>query len=429
MDFQQFVLHLSRGLRATGFASLCCFGGASALGQSVASEPNPEAVQLLKKLHEPSFAAREAASLRLLEMGEGSLSALRSAESDPSIEVRQRVGMIRAEVDRLVFERRAKGFLIASDPAENFGLPGWNQFRLLVGSARSSKLLFIEMIRRQRELADCIDAASQALGTPNERAAFEKMNQTAAESAQRLRANMTYGGTLPEIGDAVGLLTACALIKDQPSIEINVTIVSIMYRGEVGDYFNKAGYGRCMRTLTGRWMPKTQDVIAADLLSLGMQKDIPESVTIARQHLGKQSDNDIRIAAFQCLARFGATTDIELAEPYLKDDTIVHQFEESYLFNRDDINVENVPPPLGKPQLPVVPKNKLLAVRISDLALAACMAIGDEKLALVFPRYQESPIRGFALNSLAFPLEDQAAHDAAIQSYLKRRVDRVLKAN
>ncbi len=434
MDFQQLESTYFRPLRFVGVASLCWLVGVQcAPGQQAASDSNSEVVQLVKQLHDPAFAIREGASLRLLEIGEAGLVALRNAEADPSIEVRERVGRIRAEVDRLVFEQRAKGFLISGNPQEDFGLPGWSQFRQLVGSSRSSKLLFLEMIRRQRELAVCIAASSQAIGTPNEQAVLEHMNQVAAESAQRLRANMTHGGTLPEIGDAVGLLTAASLLTDQPSIEINVTIVSAMYRGEVGDYFNLAGYGRCMRTLTGKWMPKTQDVIAADILSLGMQKDIPESVVIARKHLGKQSDKDIRIASFQCLARYGETPDIALAEQYLSDETVVHQFEESYLLNRDDFNIEDSAPPLGKPpQLPAGPKvakNKLMAVRVNDLALAACMSISKEDLTVAFPKYHASPVLGFAVNSIAFPMDNQAAHNAAIESWLKKHGDRVLKSN
>lgn len=176
-------------------------------------------------------------------------------------------------------------------------------------------------------------------------------------------------------------------------------------------------------------MPKTQDVIAGDLLSIGMQKDIPEVVTIARKHLGKQSDNDIRVAAFQCLARFGETTDLALAEQYLDDETIVRQFEETNSLQPDGISVEDSAPPFGKLPLPPPPKSNLMAVCVSDLALAACMAINKEDASAIFPRFQASPVLGFAINSIAFPIDDQVAHKAAIETWLKRHSGRVLKAN
>ena len=187
MRFQQFSLTFRRRLRLAGVFGLCWMGSTQDVCAQPVSEVNAEVVQQLKKLHDPSFAVREAASLRLLEIGEPGLDALRLAETDPSLEVRERVGRIRSEIDRLVFEQRAKGFLIGPNPEEDFGLPGWNQFRILVGSTRSSKLLFLEMIRRQRDLSLCIDFTSKAIGTPNEQAALFRLNQTAADSAQRLR--------------------------------------------------------------------------------------------------------------------------------------------------------------------------------------------------------------------------------------------------
>jgi HEAT repeat protein len=440
MCFQRFALSLDRQVRAVGIFSLCCAG---MLSSALAQPPNDRPASRLKEtqtgdigrlindLRDSSFAVREAASLRLLEIGEPGLSALHAAASDPSPEVRQRVATIRTEVERLVFEERARGFLISTNPSEDFGLPAWKQFREVVGTTRSSKLLFLEMLRRQRELALSIHNASEALGTPNEQTALEEMSQLAALSAQQVRANMTYGGMLPEIGDAVGLLTACALMKDQPSIEINLTITSAMYRGEVGEYFSKAGYGRCMRALAGKWMPKTQEVMAADVLSLAMQKDVAEGALVARKHLGKNSDRDIRIAAFQCLARFGDTNDIPLLETHLNDQTILHQFEGSILLSRGDINIEESAPPLGRRPKPALPASdsEVMTVRVSHLALATCMLLAKEDPAAVFPRFQAFSSRGFSLNSIAFPIDDQDSHAQAVADWLQRQANRNLTAN
>jgi hypothetical protein len=441
MKFQQFALSFRRNSPSASMLLLSCLGFAqvgngqtttarTAESSAPTAQSNPltaEVNQLLRQLHDPSFAVRESASLRLIEIGEPGLQSLRKAESSNSPDVAARVSRIAAEVERMVFEKRAKGFLISADPTEDFGLPGWTPFRAQVGSSRSSKLLFLEMIRRQKDLALAIDSVSKAAGTPNEQSAMDQMSITAAEIAQHFRTNMTYGGSLPGIGDAVGLLVACSMLQGQAPIEVNLTIVSAVYRAEVGDYFNKAGYGRCMRVLVGKWMPKTQEVLAADVLSLAMQKDIREGAVVARRHLGKQSDNDIRQFAFQCLSRFGESSDLALVSQHLNDQTIIHQYEESLPVNSDDIEVQNAAPPLGK--LGILQPAKTLSVRINDLALATCMSIAKEDPLTAFPRFRSSPVIGFYVNSVACPSDEEGARAASIEAWLKRHGTRPLNSN
>ncbi len=105
---------------------------------------------------------------------------LRSAKSHSSIEVSDRATRIFTEVEKQVFESVTKHFLLQSDGSQGYGLPAWQQFREITGDSRSSKLLFVTMLRSQRELATFVEAAKDAQS-------IEELSKRAVLEAERLR--------------------------------------------------------------------------------------------------------------------------------------------------------------------------------------------------------------------------------------------------
>lgn len=405
-----------------------------------ADEPNPsvksndEVESLIEQLSDPAFAAREAASKRLLEIGAPTLERLRQAQKHASLEVQERAKRICEEIDKVVFESVAKKFILAADGTQSFGLPAWKAFRSISGDSRSSKLLFVTMLRSQPELAALIDAATAVSEEANSVLAYEQLASKASSEAERLRSRSNRG-ELPAVGDTVGLLMACSMFNDtssiaSPSNEVNEVIVASLFRGPQTDYFSQAGYGRCLRALAGKWISKTQSALADDVLALAMQQAIPEGAIIARRHLSPSSDRETRVRALKCLARFGNEADIESVSKLLNDESIVYEFPDLGPIGlpRDGIREEDMPPPgLQRPKVPA--DEHRMIVRLNDVALAVCMTLGAEDLTKSFPNFVPSDSNPLQLADCAFASDAQEYHKLAIARWKQKHPQFVEKAN
>lgn len=379
---------------------------------------------LIENLNSPAFATREAASKRLLEIGAPALDTLRRAKQNSSFEVRERASRICEEIDKSIFENVTKKFILAADGSQSFGLPAWDVFRSISGDSRTSKLLFITMLRNQSELAKAVEVAANARGTEKVSEAYEQLMTRATASAERLRVRLARG-ELPTVGDTVGLLLACSLFDDtvevaSASSEVNEMVVASLYRASLGDYFSKPGYDRCLRAFAGQWISKTQASLATDVLQIAHQRNIPEGAIVARRHLDGSNDRETRVRALQCLARFGNEGDIPAVAKLLNEELIVYEFNDQSLIGtaRDGIQEENLPPPGLKPRLPIRDDRKMI-VRLNDVALAVCMKLGSEDVTAVFPKYDPNDATGFVLVDFAFPAEGQENHRLAIARWKK----------
>ncbi len=404
---------------------LVCYAPNVARSQlAVADEPaatqsiDEEVESLIEQLSSPSFSNRETASKRLLEIGAPALELVRQAKQLQSIEVQERANRICEEIDKGIFENVTKKFILSADQSQSFGLPAWDLFRSITGSSRTSKLLFVTMLRTQGDLAKHIESVIQSKGTENSVAAYEELGAKAETEAERLHLRISRG-ELPTAGDTVGLLLACALFNDTAAIgsasnEVNEVIVSSLYRTGQGDS-SKPSYERCMRALAGQWIPKTPSSFASDVLSIAHQRGIPEGATIARRHLDASNDRETRVFALQCLARFGNAGDIASVSKLLDDELIVYEFNDqsNIGFLRDGIHEDNMPPPGSNGTLPTRNDRKLI-VRINDLALAVCLQLGSEDVGAAFPKYQPNESNSLFLVDFAFPADDQTNHKLAI---------------
>ena len=388
-------------------------------GPDDALSVNDEVETLIDQLSSPAFATREAASKRLLEIGAPTLEMLRKAKQHTAIEVRERANRICEEIDKVIFESITKKFILAADGTESFGLPAWDVFRSISGDSRTSKLLFVTMLRSQSELARYVEAASKAKGTANSAVAFEELAERAAAEADKLRVR-SFRGELPSVGDTVGLLMASSLFSDtlptaSASNEVNEIIVASLYRAPQAEYFTKAGYDRCMRALAGQWIHKTQASLANDVLSIALQRSIPEGAAVARRHLDPSNDRETRVFALQCLARFGNEGDIASVSKLLNEELVVYEFTDQSDIGspRDGIQEDDMPPPGLKPYNP--PRDvRRMVVRLNDVAMAVCMVLGSEDLTAVFPKYKPNESNGMVLVDFAFPADGQEKHKLAI---------------
>ncbi len=164
-----------------GSVQVCVADDPVSVVQAESGTRTAEIQAWIEQLAAPSFSQREEASRQLLSIGEPAIELLRAAKSHSSIEVSDRAARIYTEIEKQVFESVTKHFLLQSDGSQGYGLPAWSQFREIAGDSRSSKLLFVTMLRSQRELATFVEAGKDAQS-------IERLSKRAIQEAERLRA-------------------------------------------------------------------------------------------------------------------------------------------------------------------------------------------------------------------------------------------------
>jgi hypothetical protein len=376
--------------------------------------------QLIELLGDDSFARRETAGEQLRGMGERALPLLTmAAKSGESAEIRARANNIRNEIDKEVFQRVSRNFVLDTNPDHEYGLPGWKAFQEIVGFSRCGKQLFLRMLTDQPVLVASVEANLRAKGSANEVAARNNLIAVASACAQDLRAGLHF--RFPELGDTVSLLTACAILGKDVPVELDDTVLASLGRGEVAEYFAKTGYDRCLRSLTGKWIANSHDMFADRALASGLQLNIPEVVAVARKHLTAADDEYTRDLAFHCLARYGTVEDIALLEPLMSDETIMHEFASNrFRYSPSDIKEEdNSAPPMPLRNEPIdrkiLEQPPRMIVRASDIAVAVAMLLSGDEITSAFPRYQPNGNhRDYIPADLAFSDREPEAHRNAI---------------
>ncbi len=383
----------------------------------ISQEVRDEVDALIAGLGTADFLEREKASLRLLELGETALPQLRTISSSATFEVRHRAEMVRTRIEDDKFTALSQSFLLDSVDEHSYGLPAWDAYRNLVGTSRTSKLLFLEMIREQPDIAQLIERTSVS---KNSQEAENALAVYAAGQAAGIRETM-YSIVEPRMGDAVAMLMVASTLSVQTPVEISEVIIG-NDRRSFGGNIHKQGYGSCLRKLIAAWIPKAQAAMAPTVMEMALTYSLPEGADIARKHLTPNFDNATRKLAFYCLARFGLETDLPLILPLLDDDRVVDIF--SWGAAGGEIHVSNTAPP-GATRDRVSDAN--LVVRINDFALATAMLLLKENPASVFPRFEANSKNGFFLHSLASPadaVEDQARRIQEWKaSHLPKRIE------
>jgi hypothetical protein len=426
MDYGDgYIMATDTMLRHTIYPALILIGIASAWERPIqAQQPEAEGrakiATLIERLGADAFSTREQASIDLLEIGLPALVQLRAVTDSAPLEVQSRVQVILNLIETEKFNELSRSFLLDLDDANSYGLPAWDVYREIVGATRTSKLLFLEMIRQQPELAQLVDRVSQRGSTPPEvERAEEEMVLAASQQAMLIRESL-YSLLDPEIGDAVSMLLVAAVIENRVPVEIS-DVIMINERRSFGGRIQKPGYSNCLKKLLGEWLPKTHDAMAPSALVMSLNYDLPEGAVIARRHLTNNFDNETRKWALHCLARFGTDSDVAILRPLLDDQTVVDEFLlPNEAFSGDNgIHESNSSPP-GIFENDSAPVDNNMVVRINDMALATIMLLLGEKPAEIFPRFEPHSQHGFFVHSLASRSSEREQRAQKIQSWKKQ---------
>jgi len=381
----------------------------------VSDSPSPRILQCIEALGAPHFAVREAATAELLASGESALQGLRAVSTSSPVEVRQRADLIRQRIEADKFASLSRSFLLDLDDRKSYGLPAWDAYRALVGGTRTSKLMYLDMIREQPELSRLLELASGREASP---AAIGALESLGAMEAARLRERL-FSVRQPHLGDAVSMLMIAATLPQQVPVEISDIIVTYERLGFSG-YSNEPGYSTCLRRLLAAWLPKTHASMALTAMECALNNRLSEGAEIARKHLTPNFDSDTRKLAFYCLAKYGDETDLPRLMPLLTDQKVVDEIARSAI--EGDIHESHAAPPGLVPRTPSLSKN--MVVRVQDLALTTALILLDEDPKQFYPRFESHERLGFFIHSLAAPPEAVDAQQQLINQWAQQRVGR-----
>lgn len=408
------ICHLALSLVHAFSGSLCAQESlALANASSAVDDIELEVVKLVRKLGSKSFSTREAAASGLLELGEPGLPALHRVilDSGLKLEVKNRLYQVLDQLESKKFERLSKSFLLDADPTNSYGLPAWSQYSDVVGTSRTGKMLYLDMLREQPEIMKLVEQ----LGNSNRPEDRQKMRAACLQLADDLQNRRMSRAEYPHIGDVLALLFATTAVEGNTPNQVNDFLLSSIRMTPVSSYMQRRGHGAAIRTLYDSWLPKVDEAHADSALYSSLGYDLAAGAVVARRHLNPNYSVGTRELALQVLARFGDATDLERLKPLLDETTKCREFDQNQ-FPIDilrGIHVSEEPPPAGKllEGKDEAKKKYKLTYRICDIALASSMLIAKEEMKDTFPNFLPHPRFGFDVRSIAVLNEEESQAD------------------
>lgn len=105
----------------------------------------------VQQLGSDSYAQRQRARSELLTAGPDAHAALQRGRDAADLEIRMQSAAILSELQHSHFETELRRMQTATESGQHYQLPGWSEFRDLVGDDRQTRTLFVAMTRQFRQ--------------------------------------------------------------------------------------------------------------------------------------------------------------------------------------------------------------------------------------------------------------------------------------
>ena len=283
---------------------------------AAAAEPKARALasELVAQLGHEEFAMRERAAAELIALEADATAALRVGVESPDREIRYRSSKLLARAAEIDLQRRFERFKNDTDPEQDYGLPGWDAYREVVGDSLVARSIFVSMHEDEARLLGQIDDSPARLA------------DALANRCDQLRNQAMFERVPIRLG-TIATLLFMATCKE---VEVSPLATSVVYMVCGGPGFEDAvrsGPGReVLATLTERWIARQPLQGISSALLLGLLNNLPGTLLRARDvfesPLASSSD---RICACLCLARFGDESDFPTLNAQLEDANVCAQ--------------------------------------------------------------------------------------------------------
>ncbi len=287
------------------------------------TSPTPEQIDgWIDSLRHDVYAIRQAAARQLLAAGSAARAPLTAAADSPDPEARAAARRLVTLIDKAECERRLAAFAADTDGREGLTLPGWEQYRKLVGGDAPARALFVEMQRHEATLlADVFDA---------DRLPQKQLWEDRLMRLLRWPATPAGQPAAPSLGTCATMIFLGSVDEGKISDQTATYLPQLMQRPPVQLALLRASGQDPLRRLAVAWVvecPNRSAIAIAQRLSLAQVLDMQEAVPFA---LGvAQSDPTfvtvhpmVRAQALILVAQLGNRSDAERLEPLLEDPTV-----------------------------------------------------------------------------------------------------------
>jgi hypothetical protein len=383
------------------------------LGPTVLFSPTPTADEIdswIAELSHDEFAVRQSAANRLLAAGVAARSRLLEVAESPDPETRAAARRLVSLIDQSEFQRRLEAFAADVDGRRGLSLPGWEQYRELIGGDPAARALFVEM---QRNDASLFAAAFGSSGQRIEPLWEERLVRLI--SWQALSANRDKG---PPLGSCAAMLFLGSVGKFEISDQAAVTLDGLIQRSPLRESLQGGTTQDVVRRIVASWIvhcPNKNEVILDRRLALASVLDLKETLPLALAVIGGDPRYAgvrpyIRATAALLVGQFGTPDHVDQLEPLLDDAGVCSQ---------------------AQLRLPGAPDRTALTVQVRDAALVALLQLtGQQPADYGYLHARLQPQRMFQLQSLHPPSDEQRTKALAKwRAWREKQLGRESKVN
>ncbi len=293
-------------------------------GQATVDPPFPaptsvEVKRWIVELGADEYTVRKAAADRLKEGGAVARAALDDVVNAPDPEIRAAARRLVAFIDEHEFNHRLAKFAADVDGRDGINLPGWQEFRRLVGRDKAARSLFVEMQREESVLLQRVfesPTKNNEIGWEEELGA--RMNwrilsrQNGLTSPLGSNATMLFLGALPTANLPDNAASSLAQLAQMPPI---------------GTALTDKRPDNAVRRLLVAWIvhcPNRNEQILQQRLNLMLQHQLAEAISLPLQ-IVQRVPNYVtlhpshRVMAILAVGKFGSAKDALALEPLLDD--------------------------------------------------------------------------------------------------------------
>ncbi len=296
--------------------------------QPVTSESEAAAEQikqLIVQLSDDSFTVRQAAADQLLATGLDAREQLVAVVDGPDPETRAAASRLLTLIEKFEFKRQLEAFAADTDGQQGIKLPGWDQFRALIGDDAISRATFVEMQRHEGALL------ADVFGGRN--------RQPEREWEERLMRLVRWQST-PANRNAAPPLGSCATVLFLGCVkELNIADrlagyqAHLVQRTPIVEAIKLDGAREGIRRVVVAWIlncSNRNEQLLQVRLTLARGQGIKEAIPMALQiaHAGPDYltvKPPIRAAAVLLVGQLGTPDLAAQLEPLLEDDTVCMQ--------------------------------------------------------------------------------------------------------
>lgn len=324
-----------RGNRAVWiFAVACavCAGFADAgeatppaglLDAEASASGEEEIAKLIPLLGSDDYRVREAATQALIDLGPRVTPHVEHAAESSHLEVRTRAERILAIVARQSFEQNIEAFIAGVSGEDGASLPGWDRARPRLGDGQDVRRLYAQMYRAEPSLFaaygpdDSAAAAAFSMRVEELHDALQGRSRIHYRLRNRLQqANSTNVMALLFVGADRQLELSpnnlakfrAIFIQSWPPARVQAAAEREFLREWLAAWIVHR-FGRNQREYEG--------------IMLGMQYDVPETLDLALEVLGRRGSHHSLMYAALCVGKYGEDWHLPRLESLLANETVV----------------------------------------------------------------------------------------------------------